>query len=195
MRLKKCPECAEKYQPTRQLQPCCEKMECKASYAIRHVEATRKRRRMQEMNVQRADRKVIKVKLDKLKTARDWTKEAQIAVNSYVRERDKSKPCISCGCLLTGSDAGGAFDAGHYRSRGSASHLKFDAERNIHGQCKRCNRYLGGNYSDYRTGLIDRIGLDDLEKLEADQTPRKYSIEELKAIKAKYTAMTKELSK
>lgn len=195
MRLKKCPECAEKYQPTRQLQPCCEKMECKASYAIRHVEATRKRRRMQEMNVQRADRKVIKLKLEKLKTARDWTKDAQIAFNSYIRARDSGLPCICCGKALgSNSEVGGAFDAGHYRSVGSAPHLRFD-ERNCHGQNKVCNRYGSGRAVDYRLGLIQRIGLGAVEALEADQKPRKYSIDELKAIKAKYAAMTKELSK
>lgn len=190
MRLKKCPECAEKYQPTRQLQPCCDKIECKASYAIRHVEATRKRRRMQEMNVQRADRKVIKVKREAMKTRADWMREAERAVNTYVRTRDKSLPCISCGRFHEGQ-----WHAGHYRSKGSAPHLRFDAERNIFRQCAPCNTYLSGNLINYRRGLIARIGIADVELLEADSTPRKYTIDELKAIKAKYTAMTKELSK
>ncbi len=192
MRLKKCPECAEKYQPTRQLQPCCDKIECKASYAIRHVEATCKRRRMQEMNVQRADRKVIKLKLDKLKTAREWTKDAQTAFNAYIRARDAGKPCICCGEPLNSGTIGGAYDCGHYRSVGSAPHLRFD-ERNAHGQRKQCNRWGAGRAVDYRLGLIVRIGQIAVDALESDQQPKKYAIPELKAIKAHYTAKLKEL--
>ena len=83
-------------------------------------------------------------------------------------------------------------DAGHYRSRGSAPHLRFD-ERNCHAQAKRENRYLSGNVVDYRVGLIARIGLEEVESLEADQTPKKYTIAELKAIKAHYVAKLKEM--
>jgi len=193
MRLKKCPECAEKYQPTRQLQPCCDKIECKASYAIRHVEATRKRRRMQEMNVQRADRKVVKVKLEAIKPRGKLIAEADRAFCAYIRKRDQlaGYACISSGKPLDWS--GNNVDAGHYRSRGSAPHLRYD-ERNCHAQSKHDNRYLSGNAVDYRIGLVARIGLQAVESLEADQESRKYSNDELKAIKAKYTAMTKELS-
>jgi hypothetical protein len=196
MRPKKCPECGEKYQPTRQMQPCCDKLECKASFAIRHIEAERKRRRMRETKAERmaeaASRKIIKLKLEKLKTARDWTKEAQIAFNAYIRERDKDKPCICCGQPLSAGDIGGAFDCGHYRSVGSAPHLRFD-ERNAHGQRKQCNRWGAGRVVDYRLGLIARIGEGAVVALESDQRPRKYSIEELKAIKAHYVAKLKEL--
>ena len=192
MRLKKCPECAEKYQPTRQLQPCCDKIECKASYAIRHVEATRKRRRMQEMNVQRADRKVIKIKLEAIKPRGKLIAEADRAFCAYIRKRDQlaGHHCISSGKPLDWS--GNNVDAGHYRSRGSATHLRYD-ERNCHAQSKHDNRYLSGNAVDYRIGLIQRIGIGAVEALEADQTPKKYTIEELKAIKAHYTAKLKEL--
>lgn len=192
MRLKKCPECAEKYQPTRQLQPCCEKMECKASYAIRHVEATRKRRRMQEMNVQKADRKVIKLKLDAIKPRGKLIAEADRAFCAYIRKRDQlaGHTCISSGKPLDWS--GNNVDAGHYRSRGSAPHLRYD-ERNCHAQSKHDNRYLSGNAVDYRIGLISRIGLAEVEALEADQKPRKYSNDDLIAINAKYVAKLKAL--
>lgn len=192
MRLKKCPECAEKYQPTRQLQPCCEKMECKASYAIRHIEATRKRRRMQEMNVQKADRKVIKLKLDAIKPRGKLIAEADRAFCAYIRFRDQLAGylCISSGKPLDWS--GNNVDAGHYRSRGSAPHLRYD-ERNCHAQSKHDNRYLSGNAVDYRIGLISRIGLAEVEALEADQKPRKYSNDDLIAINAKYVAKLKAL--
>jgi hypothetical protein len=198
MRPKKCPECGEKYQPTRQLQPCCEKEDCRVSYAIRHIEATRNRRKMRAIKEERvaqiADRKVIKIKRDKLKTARDWTRETQIAFNSYIRERDKEQPCICCNQPLSSGDVGGRYDCGHYRSVGSAPHLRFDP-RNAHAQRKQCNRWGAGRAVDYRLGLIARIGIEAVEALESDNEPRKYSIEELKAIKAYYIAKRKALIK
>ena len=192
MRPKKCPECGEKYQPTRQMQPCCDNMECKASYAIRHIEATRKRRRMQEMNVQKADRKVIKLKLDAIKPRGKLIAEADRAFCAYIRFRDQLAGylCISSGKPLDWS--GNNVDAGHYRSRGSAHHLRYD-ERNCHAQSKHDNRYISGNAVDYRIGLIASIGLAEVEALEADKKPRKYSNYDLIAIKAKYVAKLKAL--
>lgn len=141
-------------------------------------------------------RKATKERKEKLKTRRDYINEAQVAVNAYVRYRDKDKPCICCGKPLSdgcGSGVGGSYDAGHYRSTGSAPHLRFDADRNIHGQRKACNRYGSGRAVDYRIGLIARIGLQAVEALEADNTPRKWTIDELKAIRDRYRAKLKEL--
>ena len=84
--------------------------------------------------------------------------------------------------------------AGHYRSRGSAPHLRFN-EDNVHAQRKQCNRYGSGNVVGYRLGLIERIGLEAVEALEADNAPRKYTAEDLKAIKADYTRKARELEK
>ena len=196
MRPRKCPECGDKFLPIRQMQPCCEKDACKEAFAIRHAEATRKRRQMQREKAERIkgieDRKVIKAELEKLKTRNEYIKEAQAEFNAFCRERDRLSgyPCISSGKQLDWS--GNNVDAGHYRSRGSAPHLRFD-ERNCHAQSKHDNRYLSGNVVDYRIGLIKRIGLQAVEELEADQTPRKYTIEELKSIKAYYIKKRKEL--
>jgi hypothetical protein len=44
---------------------------------------------------------------------------------------------------------------------------------------------------DYRIGLIERIGLPAVEALESDQEPRKYSIQDLKAIRDEYRAKLK----
>jgi hypothetical protein len=141
-----------------------------------------------------AERKETKAKLEKLKTKGDYIKEAQAAFNRYIRLRDAGKPCICCGLPMGENIPGGAVDAGHYRSRGSAPHLRFD-ERNVHAQRKQCNRFDSGNVLGFRFGLRERIGMDALEALEADQTPRNYTIDDLKAIKAKYTAMARELER
>ena len=43
--------------------------------------------------------------------------------------------------------------------------------------------------------MIERIGLVAVEALEADNTPRKYSADDLRAIKATYQAKRLELEK
>lgn len=127
-----------------------------------------------------------------IKTRSDHMKAAQVAFNAFVRARDAGKSCICCPSPLRLVAVGGGFDCGHYRSVGSAPHLRFD-ERNAHGQTKQCNRYGAGRAVDYRIGLIARIGQEQVDALEADQAPRKWSIEELIAIKAEYRAKLKAL--
>jgi Bacteriophage Lambda NinG protein len=127
-----------------------------------------------------------------LKRIPDLIKEAQIAFNAYVRLRDKAQPCICCGKPLVESSVGGGFDAGHYRSTGSASHLRFN-EDNCHAQRKVCNRYGAGRAVDYRIGLINRIGLERVEALENNNTPHKWDRDELIEIKELYRKKLKEL--
>ena len=140
------------------------------------------------------ERKDIKVRKEKLKSRGEHMREAQQAFNEYVRARDQSAGhlCISSGKPLDWS--GNAVDAGHYRSVGSAPHLRFD-ERNCHAQSKQDNRFLSGNAVDYRIGLIARIGQEAVDALECDQSVRKYTVEEIKAIKADYRAKTRELKR
>ena len=130
----------------------------------------------------------------KLKRIPDLIAEAQKAFNAYIRERDKDKPCICCGQPLGVGEVGGAYDCGHYRSTGSASHLRFN-ENNAAAQRKRCNRYGAGRAVDYRVGLIQRIGVEAVEALEADNAPHKWDRDELIAIRAQYTAKLKTLKR
>ena len=118
---------------------------------------------------------------ERIKKAGDYIKEAQAAVNRYVRGRDYEKPCVSCGSNPD-QKRGGTVDAGHYRSRGAASHLRFNVF-NISKQCVKCNRYNSGNAVDFRIELIKRIGLERVERLENDNEPRKFTIDYLKRIK------------
>ncbi|OYW94049.1 MAG: hypothetical protein B7Z23_04090 [Pseudomonadales bacterium 32-61-5] len=180
--MKTCKHCATPFTPQRPLQAV-----CSPRCAGRYVKAAKKAEA-----VQTRERKAA------LKRIPDLIREAQTAFNAFVRERDRDQPCICCGHPLGAQDAsastGGAFDCGHYRSTGSASHLRFD-ERNAHGQRKVCNRYGAGRAVDYRIGLIDRIGLDAVEALESDNTPRKWQRDELIAIKAEYVEKLKQLKK
>lgn len=140
----------------------------------------------------KAERARDRVRREKLKTRSDWMKEAQSAFNAYIRERDRQQPCICCGLPLGAGDVGGKYDCGHYRSVGSAPHLRFD-ERNAHAQRKQCNRYGAGRAVDYRLGLIRRLGLAAVEALESDQSVRKWTVEELRAIRDEYRAKLKAL--
>jgi hypothetical protein len=78
--------------------------------------------------------------------------------NKYIRERDKGKPCISCG-----SDK---FDhAGHYYAGNAAPSIRLD-EDNVHGQCAGCNLFKHGNLIGYRKGLVERYGEDFVRVLD-----------------------------
>lgn len=86
-------------------------------------------------------------------------KKCQVLVNKYVRERDKDLGCISC-------TTGRVSQAGHYLSQGHHSAHRFDIEKNLFGQCTRCNLFLHGNLIGYRKGLIRRIGEEKVLMLE-----------------------------
>ena len=129
---------------------------------------------------------------ERLKTKGQWTKEAQKAFNAYIRARDRNMPCISCGVAQT--DEANKFDAGHYRSTGSAPHLRYNL-LNCFAQCKKCNRWLSGNVADYRRHLISRIGLSRVEALEADQDIRNFDIAYLQRIKSIFTKKCKLIEK
>lgn len=134
---------------------------------------------------------------ESFKSKSQWDKEAQSAFNRYIRIRDEGKECVSCGSPLMGKSnylTGSAIDASHYRSRGAASHLKFNVF-NVHSACTRCNRQLSGNAVEYRIRLIDRIGLERVERLESDNEPRRFDIPYLQRIKSIFTRKARALEK
>ncbi|MDR1089916.1 MAG: recombination protein NinG [Prevotella sp.] len=104
-----------------------------------------------------------KVKTDKakekLKTHSMWLNDLQKVFNKYIRLRDKGKPCISCGCTLTGK-----YDAGHFMSVGAYPNIRFN-EDNVHGQCVACNQHRHGNTTEYSLSLPMRIGIERYERL------------------------------
>lgn len=171
-RRRKCAVCAEVFKPLRMGQKICGPT-CAPAYV----------RQLRE----KAERAYDRMRKAALKTRSDWLKEAQAAVNAYVRARDADLPCISCGRHHEGQ-----YHAGHYLARGSHPHLAL-VEANLAKQCAPCNTHLSGNQLKFRIGLIQRIGLAAVEALEADTTPRKYTIDELRAIKAEYTNKLKTL--
>jgi len=119
----------------------------------------------------------------KLKTLGQFEAEAKIVFQKWIRLTDEGKECISCGNINPKG-----FDAGHFKKAEIYSGVIFD-ERNVHRQCSKCNRFLGGNELNYREGLIKRYGLDFVIELEtyANETRnKKYSKDELIEIKKRY---------
>lgn len=182
--LRKCTVCRCDYLQAKPLQRVCGPLCAEKSAELKRLKAAAKR--------EQEERQKTRAQKEALKTRSQWIKEAQHAFNAWVREVAKiaGYPCISSGKPLDWS--GNGVDAGHYRSIGSAPHLRFD-ERNCHAQSKHDNNYLSGNAVDYRIGLIKRIGLEAVEALESDNTVRKYTIDDLKVIKATYKAKLKQL--
>jgi hypothetical protein len=182
------PVCATKFLPQRLGQKVCSPR-CGIAIAPVNEAAVRKA-------LDRIERKEIKVRKEKLKSRAEHMREAQTEFNAYIRLRDAHLPCISCDSLATddGLITGSRWDAGHYRSVGACPELRFEPA-NVHRQCVRCNRNLSGNAVEYRIRLVVRIGAEKLARLEGPHEARKYTIEDLKAIKAEYRAKTKELKR
>lgn len=187
---KKCraPGCGKPFHPTMTTQRVCSPA-CALAMA-----KDPKLQKVAAKAITKQKRQDLQERREKLKTKGEHLREAQASFNAYIRERDRlaGYACISSGRPLDWN--GNAVDAGHYRSTGAAPHLRFD-ENNCHAQSKHDNRYLSGNVAEYRLGLIQRIGLAAVEALEADQAPRRYTIEDLQAIKALYRQKLRDLKR
>lgn len=186
MKPKKCKACRNPFNPSRPLQCACS-VEC----AFKLVKKSNEKKASEAKKVERRRDAETRVRL---KTKPQLTKEAQREFNKYIRLRDANQTCICCREPLGEGSVGGGYDAGHYRSVGSAPHLRFD-ERNAHGQRKRCNRYGAGRAVEYRSGLIARFGVEFVESIEADQAPKHYTREDLINIRDTYRRKAKELEK
>lgn len=172
-RVRKCIICRDQFEPRSMTHRAC-KPECAALHVVAEKARTVKRERQEG--------------LAKLKRRADYFKETQAVLNRWIREvRDAGRPCISCGRHHLGQN-----HAGHFLSRGSHPNLAL-VESNIALQCMPCNVHLSGNQLQFRRGLIERIGLVAVEALESDDTPRKYSIDDLKAMKADYLKRIKDM--
>lgn len=174
----RCKHCKEKFEPLHFNQKFCFKEECKSVWIATEKEKQWIKRK-----------KEIK---EDLKTVQDLFKEVLEVFNSYIRERDKNKPCVSCG-----AKAGTyTMSSGHYFPQGNNKSIALD-ERNSHGQCwYNCNSNKSGNLSEYYPELIRRIGQEGYEELQRlRHETKKYTREELKEIKEHYKQKIKELKK
>lgn len=179
---KKCKVCEKEFAPTYNTT----QKVCSPSCAIKLVDMDKqaKAKKARSGEIKRVKQKLKQLSMnDRPKALR----AAQAAFNAFIRERDKRLNCICCGRTTNDFDlvTGSRWDAGHYRSVGSAPELRFN-EDNCHKQAVYCNRNLSGNVVMYRKGLIDRIGVERVEALECDFKSKKYTVEDLHNIKDKY---------
>lgn len=149
--------------------------------------------------MQKAILKVQKPRLEFEKASKEHLEKKGIAgallitktlVHAYVRERDKYKPCISCGCQWNDK-----FQAGHFYSAGSFETLKFNLD-NIHGQCEQCNLFKNGNFDNYALRLPERIGVNKYNELVKlanidKQFSKVWNLENLKEIREKIKQLKK----
>lgn len=158
----------------------------------------------------RKEKAAEKIKLDKLRNERDmkkasreldlerlksvqnisfFHKKAQAAFNAFIRERDKGKPCVSCGKPDNGQHQR---HASHYRSVGACSSLRYD-ENNVHASCSVCNNHLSGNVASYRMALIGMMGLEKVEWMESKPKSCKWTREQLEETEACYKQKLKKI--
>ena len=173
-RAKACKECGTKFVPMSISQKCCG-VDCAIAHGKKEAPKLKmKENRQAKKEFNASDRQKL-------------TKDAQTAFNTYIRTRD-GKKCISCGY----EGEGRQFHAGHYKSQGGNSALRFD-ELNVHAQCSICNNHLSGNLANYRMNLIKKIGEDAVIELETTKNTKRYSLDELREIISTYKSKTKEL--
>lgn len=147
-----CRVCKAVFQPSRIMQQVCGP-ECA-------IEQAKAKRSKAERVAQIADRKTIKLKLDKLKTARDWRKKAQTVFNRWIRlVKCAGMPCISCGKYHSGQN-----HAGHFQNSGDHPELSFEPD-NVWLQCQPCNTSKHGNLLEYQKNLVLLIGKDRVDWL------------------------------
>jgi hypothetical protein len=128
--------------------------------------------------------KELRARKEALKPVSKWEDECRQIVQKIARIRDRNDGCISC---HMGPNYEGRWHGSHYRSVGACSNTQF-LLWNIHKACEQCNFFKGGNREGYRPRLIEKIGLERVEWLDAQNQVTKRSgpayIEYLKRFKA-----------
>lgn len=115
--------------------------------------------------------------------------KAWAAFSRYIRLRDsvittgstEYTKCFTCGAVHPIKE----MDAGHWIPRNRLG--TFMDERNVHAQCRGCNRLGGGRTVEYQLALIALYGSDILECLTRQaQTSVKIRSYEWEAMEQKY---------
>ncbi|WP_244156951.1 recombination protein NinG [Pseudomonas coleopterorum] len=151
------------------------------------VVIVRAKQAAERKSFEQRERREIKVRKEKLKSRADHLKETQTVFNEWIRLRDAGLPCVSCGRHHEGQ-----YHAGHYRTVAASPELRFEP-LNVHKQCAPCNNHKSGDIVNYRINLMHRIGAERVDWIEGPHEPQRYTIEQLKEIKAHYRALIREL--
>lgn len=180
---KKCRECGAAYVPWSTTQTACSPG-CAAAIAKKKVAKDKS-------DKAKAEKKSSKENLLKVQPISFYHKKAQSAFNAFIRERDKGLPCISCGKPDNGQHQR---HASHFKSIGSCRELRYD-ESNVHASCSVCNNHMSGNIAGYTPALIEKIGQEEVDRLNGPQEIKKWTREELEELAARYRKKTRGLQK
>jgi len=117
----------------------------------------------------------------------------------YIRLRDCLRTsrttthgcCISCGRIKPFDE----LQAGHWQSRRHKSTL-FD-EKNVHAQCIYCNKHCSGAQSEHERAMVDLYGRKAVDNIryKAHNELKKFTIEELQKMAAKYAKKINDLTR
>lgn len=179
--MKLCKVCKTEFHPMQPMARVCSPA-CAISLAV-------SQRGKAEKVAQVKERKADKAKREKLKSKADYAKDAQTAVNKYVRLRDSHLGCVSCD---KPASWGGQWHASHFRSVGAASSVRFHLW-NIHKSCSVCNNWKSGNLSEYEPRLREKIGSEKVDWLRTQNQLSAYSIEYLLRLKIIFKKRAKRL--
>ena len=174
--MKKCRVCKKEFEPTFTTM----QKVCSVTCSIEAAKQKKKKEYSQET------RRMKKALQDNDRSYQ--LKKCQEVFNKYIRLRDDSLPCISCGRHHKGQ-----YHAGHYRTVAAHPELRFN-ELNNHKQCAPCNNHLSGNIVEYRINLAKKIGEEKLKWLEGNHQSQKYTLDDIKEIKLYYKDKLSELS-
>jgi hypothetical protein len=183
-------------------------MQCACSPSCALAIAIDKREKA-EAQAAKMERAADKVKREKLKPRGHWVKLTQDAWNKARRLEclAAGDGCISCGRTQDqvkaqdGWKPGGVWDCGHFKSVGAYPNLRFERD-NAQLQCKTCN---GGSAhyakkaktvdAAYKANMIEKLGVERVDELEADQAPRHYTKDELDEIRQQARKKARELER
>ena len=176
--MKKCRICQSEFEPWNSLQ-----FACSPKCAIDYAKTESQKREYLEAIEGKRPRKV--------ETVSQQHELTQPVFNKWVRlvkDKDETE-CISCGRARVGFTE----TAGHFKTVGSAGILRYFPD-NVHGpHCTEGNLHKSGNIVEYRPRLIEKIGIERVEFLDSESTKsKKWTIAELKDLRAKYSRLTKE---
>lgn len=184
---KKCkaPGCGKPFKPTMSTQKVC---------SIACAKAMAKDPKLQKVAakaITKQKREDLKERRERLKSRAEYAKEAQAAINRYVRLRDAHLGCISCSKPASWQ---GQWHCSHFRSVGAAPHLRFNLW-NMNKSCSACNNFLSGNIMAYRPALIEKIGQAKVDWLECNSDVARHDIPYLRRVKAVFSKKARRLEK
>lgn len=105
--------------------------------------------------------------MPKIRTIPDLKKTLDKIYSKYIRMRDalittstlERAKCVTCNKVLPIKK----MDAGHWRSRQYGA-TRYD-ERNVHAQCKGCNKFGNGMEEEHRRFIVGVLGEEVAEEL------------------------------